>query len=122
MSYPVTEPIQNSEMETGVTSREMLTIDRDSCGSYSSNVAMRPSVSVAQLDRASASEAEEAKFQVHTGKKLRRLKNPVAPAVAPADPNLGGNDFKTALDMLARLPLSDAERAEAIRRLLGLGQ
>ncbi|MGD8451988.1 MAG: hypothetical protein PVJ57_09240 [Phycisphaerae bacterium] len=35
-----------------------------------------------------------------------------------AAPGPAGTSFTAALDMLARLPLSDAERAEAVRRLL----
>ena len=38
---------------------------------------------------------------------------------APADPAAGGaTSFTEALAMIARLPLSDAEKAEAVRRLL----
>ena len=62
-------------------------------------------------------------FEVGTSQELRRRRNPVAPVVAPAKPQTDGNepgetDFSAALRMLAGLPLSDEERAEAVRRLL----
>ena len=58
-----------------------------------------------------------------TRQELRRRRNPVAPAVAPAKPKTDENepvetDFAAALRMLAGLPLSDEDRAEAVRRLL----
>ena len=75
------------------------------------------------MDRASASEAEGWSLQVNTGKELGRQQNPVAPDVAPeiinADENgQGETNFAAALLMLARLPLSDEERAEVVKRLL----
>ena len=73
------------------------------------------------------------------GKKLRQRINLVAPTVAPANqkcdksdgsvsdsnhvpitkPEPVSKDFAAALVMIASLPLSDAEKAEAVRRLLG---
>ena len=52
-------------------------------------------------------------------KKTRRSRSKTAPAAAPetvAQPPAG--DFAAALAMIASLPLSDAEKAEAVRRLL----
>ena len=52
-------------------------------------------------------------------KKTRRSRSKTAPAAAPetvAQPPAG--DFAAALAMIATLPLSDAEKAEAVRRLL----
>ena len=54
-----------------------------------------------------------------TGKARRsRSKAGIEPAPAAADASTGG-DFAAALAMIASLPLSDAEKAEAVRRLLG---
>ena len=45
-----------------------------------------------------------------------------AQADSPEAPDVGptGDDFAEAMVMLARLPLTDAERAEAVRRLLAV--
>ena len=53
------------------------------------------------------------------GNELRQAGNPVA----PAKPKTGGiepaeTDFAAALLVIAGLPLSDADKAEAVRRLL----
>ncbi len=62
-------------------------------------------------------------FEVGTSQELRQSGNPVAPNVAPAKPKTHGNkpaetDFAAALMMIAGLPLSDADKAEAVKRLL----
>ena len=86
----------------------------------------------------SASEADELELQVITCKDLRQSKNPVAPNVAletrkpnetrgtetlASKPEVkpGTTDFAAALAMIAGLPLSDREKAEAVRRLLAKG-
>lgn len=43
----------------------------------------------------------------------------MAGAVSADDSDGAGEHFAEAIAMLARLPLTDAERAEAVRRLLG---
>ena len=53
-------------------------------------------------------------------KKTRRSLSKTVPAAAPetvAQPPAG--DFAAALAMISALPLADAEKAEAVRRLLG---
>lgn len=46
----------------------------------------------------------------------------VAGAVSAADADGAGEHFAAALAMIARLPLTDAEKAEAVRRLLAVGR
>jgi hypothetical protein len=80
------------------------------------------SVSVAQLDRASASEAEVAELEVKARKDLGTQKRSVAPIVAPHEPkpfeNMPSSRFTDALLMISGLPLTDEDKAEAVRRLL----
>jgi len=57
------------------------------------------------------------------GNELRQAGNLVAPDVAPEKPKTGENEpaeagFAAALMMIAGLPLSDADKAEAVKRLL----
>ncbi len=79
----------------------------------------------------SASEAEVLGLQIDTGIELREQRNLVAPTVAlrmrkpaiesDAKAASCANDsdgFAAALLMIAKLPLSDAEKAESVRRLL----
>ncbi len=71
----------------------------------------------------SASEAGGVGFEVMAGNELRQAGNPVAPDVAPAKPKTSEHepaetDFAAALLMIAGLPLSDADKAEAVKRLL----
>ena len=65
--------------------------------------------------------------QVPTGQELRLSRSavapPVAPTVAPAkrkavENGPGETDFAAALLMIAGLPLSDADKAEVVKRLL----
>ena len=90
----------------------------------------------------SASEAGGSGFQVGTGQELHQPVAPVCTSVCTSEPpncrqrgadvaavgggqtptegpsQPGESDFAAALRMIAGLPLSDAERAEAVRRLL----
>ena len=77
----------------------------------------------------SASEAESTELQAGTCQELRQDELPLVPMLVPEDRKTGKNgldmtpkpvetDFAAALKMLAMLPLSDEERAEAVRRLL----
>jgi hypothetical protein len=85
----------------------------------------------------SASEAESTELQAGTCQELGQDESPLVPMLVPDDrksdengpsvavsktvevmPEAAETDFVAAVKMLAMLPLSDAERAETIRRLL----
>ena len=53
--------------------------------------------------------------------KTRRSRSKAAPPTPAAKPEPHAGDFAAALMMIAVLPLTDAEKAEAVRRLLSSG-